>query len=166
MAALREHAVTTLSRPRPLRSDRAQDRGQAAIAALARGRRARVLLALSRALRQDLHPLAACAARLMFASVYRELGPQLDKLVTGGARLRPDVAQMLLQLGFDLRQAYGLSEAAGVCVCPPFWRAGRLGGRPTKGMQVKIHEPNPSGDGEIGSGWDPAHASATTGGPT
>lgn len=77
--------------------------------------------------------------RTLFARVHETLGPRLRLLVTGGSRFDPAIGRDFHRLGFDLLQAYGLTECAGAAtVTPP--RANRIGsvGRALPGIEVKI----------------------------
>ena len=58
---------------------------------------ARLLLGFSGAVRRH---TTINVGRVLFAAVHRQLGPSLRALVSGGARLDPDVAQFLFRLGF------------------------------------------------------------------
>ncbi len=70
--------------------------------------------------------------------------------VSGGAALDPKVAKGLLDLGINIVQGYGVTETSPVISAETF-EFKRLGstGRPIKNVEVKIHEPNPEGVGEI-----------------
>ena len=70
--------------------------------------------------------------------------------ISGGAALDPVVAATLMDLGLTVYQGYGITETSPVialetanCKC--------LGtvGRPLPGVEVKIHQPNDEGVGEI-----------------
>jgi long-chain acyl-CoA synthetase len=70
----------------------------------------RTLLTLNGWLR---HTLRINLGRLFFGRVHRMLGPRMRLLVTGGSRFDPATGRDLVRLGFDIRQAYGLTECSG-----------------------------------------------------
>lgn len=51
--------------------------------------------------------------KLLFAQVHRNLGSKMRYFVTGGSRFEPQVGKDLEALGFDILQAYGLTECSG-----------------------------------------------------
>lgn len=58
--------------------------------------------------------------RLVFREVHQLLGGQLRFVFSGGAALKPEVAQSFFKLGLPLLQGYGLTEAA-PCVAGQEW---------------------------------------------
>ncbi len=58
--------------------------------------------------------------RLVFREVHQLLGGQLRYAFSGGAALKPEVAQAFFRLGLPLLQGYGLTEAA-PCVAAQDW---------------------------------------------
>lgn len=88
--------------------------------------------------------------RLLFRRVHQRFGGKLRFMASGGARLDPDVAQRLLDLGFLILEGYGLTETAPVIA---FTRVGRpmpgSVGLPLPGVQVRIDNPGEDGTGEI-----------------
>jgi long-chain acyl-CoA synthetase len=70
----------------------------------------RGLLALNGTLRQL---TGLNLGRLLFRDLHRALGLHLRILVAGGSRLDPGVGRALYQLGFNILQAYGLTECSG-----------------------------------------------------
>ena len=70
----------------------------------------RALLAGNGALRRG---LGINLGKLFFRPVHAALGPRMRILVTGGSRFDPAVGRDLVRLGFDIRQAYGLTECCG-----------------------------------------------------
>ena len=89
------------------------------------------------------------AGRLLFRSVRAGIAPTLRLLVSGGARLRPEVLWPLVGLGFDVRSGYGLAETASIFTAN-LPGADRLEseGKPFKG-EIRIAEPDEQGVGEI-----------------
>lgn len=77
----------------------------------------------------------------------------LDRLrmfVTGAAPFAPDVFWKYIDLGWPMLEGYGLTETSPV-VCanrPPDPSPGAVGW-PMPGIEVRIHEPDADGDGEI-----------------
>jgi len=88
--------------------------------------------------------------RLLFAKVHRQFGPSLRVLVSGGARLDPDVAHYLFCLGFTLLEGYGLTETAPAVTFTPSAKP-KMGsvGVPIPGVEVRIVNPDAAGVGEV-----------------
>jgi long-chain acyl-CoA synthetase len=75
----------------------------------------------------------------LFAKVHRVLGPQMRILVSGGSRFDPAIGRDLYRLGFDILQAYGLTETTGgVSVLRRGDRHVASVGQPLEGVDVKI----------------------------
>jgi len=75
----------------------------------------------------------------LFAEVHRVMGPQMRILVSGGSRFDPAVGRDLYRLGFDILQAYGLTETTGgVSVLRRGDRHVASVGQPIEGVDVKI----------------------------
>ncbi|HVO19918.1 MAG TPA: AMP-binding protein [Anaeromyxobacter sp.] len=88
--------------------------------------------------------------KVLFWPVHRKLGGRLRFLVSGGSALDPAVQAAFRELGFDLYQGYGLTEAA------PVLAVGRPGEAPRgsvgpalPGVEIRIAEPDASGVGEV-----------------
>jgi long-chain acyl-CoA synthetase len=82
--------------------------------------------------------------KLFFGKVHRMLGPKMRYLITGGSAFDSNIGRDLQKLGFNVLQAYGLTETTGAAfLTPP--RANVMGsvGRPLKGVEVKIIDPQP-----------------------
>jgi long-chain acyl-CoA synthetase len=98
--------------------------------------------------------------KLFFAKVHKLLGPQMRYLITGGSAFDPKIGRNLEKLGFNVLQAYGLTETTGgACLTPP--QANVMGsvGKPLGGVQAKIVDaqpveglPFPVGEVAIGGG--------------
>jgi len=88
--------------------------------------------------------------RVLFATVHHRFGPSLRVLVSGGARLDPDVARHLFCLGFTLLDGYGLTETAPVVTFTPLAKP-KIGsvGVPIPGVEVRIVNPDGTGVGEV-----------------
>jgi long-chain acyl-CoA synthetase len=89
--------------------------------------------------------------KLVFWPVHRKLGGRLRILVSGGSALAPEVQQAFHELGFDLYEGYGLTEAAPVLAVstPEDGAAAGSVGRPLPGVEIRIHEPDATGVGEV-----------------
>ena len=88
---------------------------------------------------------------MLFGRVHRVLGPRMRLLVTGGSRFDPRVGRDLYRLGFNILQAYGLTETSGAATV---LRAGdrRVDsvGQALPGVELKIVPSERTGDvGEI-----------------
>jgi long-chain acyl-CoA synthetase len=77
---------------------------------------------------------------------------ELRHIVSGGAPLAPETAQELLRRlpHVQIREGYGLTESSALVSSSPPGRA-RLGavGIPVPGVEVRIHDPDDAGVGEI-----------------
>lgn len=96
------------------------------------------------------HGLGWNPGRSFFSTIHRNFG-QLRLFAVGGARFDPEVAAALNDLGFDLVQAYGMTETAAVStITRPSSLAG-LGsvGRPLPHVQLRIDQPDEEGIGEV-----------------
>ncbi|MDO9116454.1 MAG: AMP-binding protein [Nitrospira sp.] len=118
------------------------------------GRRPRVvraavllLLALSGWIRRRVQ---VNLGRRLFATVRHQVGPSLRLLVSGGARLDPEVAEDFSRLGFTLLEGYGLTETAPVVTSNPLAKP-KIGsvGIPIPGVEVRIVNPDAAGVGEV-----------------
>ena len=108
----------------------------------------RLLLGLNGALRRagmNLGPR-------LFARVHRVLGPRMRLLVTGGSRFDPEIGREMYAMGFNILQAYGLTECTGgATVTRPGDRHVDTVGQPIYGVEVKIG-PRGQADGAAGGG--------------
>ncbi|MDO9711438.1 AMP-dependent synthetase/ligase [Paracraurococcus lichenis] len=83
--------------------------------------------------------------RLVRDKVRARFGGRLKALVSGGARLDPDLSGFFIALGLPLIQGYGQSEAGPVIsVNEPWDNRRHTVGRPLEGVQAAI-----AGDGEL-----------------
>jgi long-chain acyl-CoA synthetase len=88
---------------------------------------------------------------LIFRALKDRLGfAQLRSASTGGAALGPDVFRFFHALGVNLKQIYGQTEISGIsCI----HRDGDIDfdtvGKPIPETEIRIHNPDPSGVGEI-----------------
>jgi long-chain acyl-CoA synthetase len=89
--------------------------------------------------------------KLLLWPVHRKLGGRLRILVSGGSALSPEVQRAFHEMGFDLYEGYGLTEAAPVLSVSTSegGPSGGTVGRPLPGIEIRIHEPDASGVGEV-----------------
>src|SRR5258705_43023 len=79
---------------------------------------------------------------LAFRALLDKLGlSRVRRAYTGGAPLGPEIFAFFRAIGLNLKQVYGQTETAGICVVHPDGdvRAGTVG-RPTPGTRVRISE--------------------------
>src|SRR5207245_2137336 len=82
---------------------------------------------------------------------HRKLGGSLRLLVSGGSALPEEVHQAFHELGFDLTEGYGLTEAAPVLsvTLPQNKRRAGTVGPAGPGVEIKIEQPDAEGVGEV-----------------
>ncbi len=96
----------------------------------------RVLVALNGWSRAILH---VNLGRLFFGRIHRVLGPRMRLLITGGSRFDPAIGRGLYRLGFNILQAYGLTECAGAATLThPGDRHLDAVGPPLPGIDIRI----------------------------
>jgi len=101
----------------------------------------RILMAISAAGRK----LGLNPGKLFFAKVHRMLGPNMRYLITGGSAFDPKIGRDLQNLGFNVLQAYGLTETSGgAFITPPEANVMGSVGQPLRGVEVKIVDPQPA----------------------
>jgi long-chain acyl-CoA synthetase len=108
----------------------------------ARGRLAetvfRWMLQISRVLRS----LGLNLGKLLFRPVHAMLGPKMRYLISGGSKLDPGIARDFHAMGFELLQAYGLTETTGGAIgTPPNDNVIGSVGKPLHGMELKLRDP-------------------------
>ena len=89
--------------------------------------------------------------KTLFAPVHQQLGGNLRYLISGGAALPKETQELFSGLGLHLAEGYGLTEAAPVLTVSkgtPKTKHGTVG-TAIPGVEVRIHEPNEQGIGEI-----------------
>ena len=86
----------------------------------------------------------------LLAPVRRAAAPDLRLLVSGGAKLEPELAYALEGLGWEVLSGYGLTETSPIITFNRRGRA-RLGtaGQPLPGVALRIAEPDEDGVGEV-----------------
>jgi long-chain acyl-CoA synthetase len=91
--------------------------------------------------------------RILFGRIHNLFGKRMRLLVTGGSRFDPKIGRDFYSLGIDVLQAYGLTETSGgAFVNPPNENMIGSVGRPLKGVEAKIVDPQASDDGSPASG--------------
>ncbi len=87
---------------------------------------------------------------IFFRRIHHGFGGKLRLAVAGGASFDADVALDFHRLGFTILQGYGLTETAGSATVTRF-EDNKIGsvGTPLKGVEIRIHEPNQEGVGEV-----------------
>ncbi len=106
----------------------------------------KAMIAISNALRG----LGIDVRRKMFSMIIKNFGGNFRKIVSGGAPLRPEIAEFFESIGITVVNGYGISE------CSPLISITREGyddcstaGVPVPTTEVKILNPDENGIGEI-----------------
>jgi long-chain acyl-CoA synthetase len=91
--------------------------------------------------------------RIFFGKVHALFGKRMRYLVTGGSRFDPKIARDFYSLGIDVLQAYGLTETSGGAFVNSVGDVviGSVG-KPLKGVEGRILDPQASDDGSPASG--------------
>ena len=91
--------------------------------------------------------------KIFFGKIHALFGKRMRFLVTGGSRFDPNVARDFYSLGIDVLQAYGLTETSGGAFVNSRDRLviGSVG-KPLKGVEAKIVEPQGAADDSRPSG--------------
>ncbi|MBM7118433.1 AMP-binding protein [Archangium primigenium] len=90
--------------------------------------------------------------KLLFWPVHRKFGGKIKFLVSGGSALPDDVHKAFHQLGFNIIEGYGLTEAAPVLTVSETnvnKRQPGTVGKALPGIELKILEPDTEGIGEV-----------------
>lgn len=90
-------------------------------------------------------------SRLLLFPVHRRFGGRIRLLISGGSALPAEIMKVMRGLGFHLYEGYGLTEAAPVLTVTRPGQPLALGsvGAPLPGIDLKLHEPDESGVGEV-----------------
>ncbi|HYN15419.1 MAG TPA: AMP-binding protein [Terriglobales bacterium] len=103
-----------------------------------------LLMRISKAARR----LGINLGKLFFRQAHAALGAEMRFLITGGSRFDAAIGHELEALGFDILQAYGLTETSGgATVTRPEDNVIGSVGRPLNGVEVKIVDPEPLEEG-------------------
>ncbi len=86
----------------------------------------------------------------LFGAVHESFGGNLRIAISAGSRFDNAVAQDFHRLGFTIIQGYGLTETSGAATATPE-NDNRVGsvGKPMKGGEIKILDPDKDGVGEV-----------------
>jgi long-chain acyl-CoA synthetase len=89
--------------------------------------------------------------KLLFWPVHNRFGGNLRLLVSGGSALPAEVQKAFHELGFDLTEGYGLTEAAPVLAVTAPTNRLRTGsvGPPLPGIELRIDQADADGVGEV-----------------
>ncbi|MBL9039936.1 MAG: AMP-binding protein [Archangium sp.] len=89
--------------------------------------------------------------KLLFWPVHRKFGGNIKFLISGGSALPDDVHKAFHALGFTLNEGYGLTEAAPVLTVTKAGNKRLPGavGKALPGIEIKIHQPDGEGIGEV-----------------
>jgi long-chain acyl-CoA synthetase len=103
----------------------------------------RISMAASRATGSNLN-------KKLFRTLHQAFGEHLRYMVSGGARLDPDIAKAFGQWGFTVLEGYGLTETAPLATfnTPGARKAGSVG-KPIANVAVRIIDPDEKGIGEV-----------------
>lgn len=90
---------------------------------------------------------------IFFSPVHNAVGKKMRLLVTGGARFDPVVGSDFYKMGFNLLEAYGLTETCGAATMTGFGEGGQgFVGKALPGVEVKIMPVDSEGGNEDSSG--------------
>lgn len=86
----------------------------------------------------------------LFAEIHETFGGQLIEIICGGAPLAPEIAEFFYSIGITICSGYGITECAPIItITRPEFHDYRCVGTIMPGVEVKIDNPNESGEGEI-----------------
>jgi long-chain acyl-CoA synthetase len=92
----------------------------------------------------------AISKRLLSVIRHKSGLSSIDLFISGAAPLPARVSNFMELLGFNILQGYGLTECAPVATLNPTNKPKNTSvGKPLPGVEVKIHNPNEEGIGEI-----------------
>lgn len=88
---------------------------------------------------------------LLFLPIHAAFGGRIRYLISGGSALSEPTLKTFRGLGFNLNEGYGLTEAAPVLTVtrPEGSVVSGSVGRPLPGIEIRIHEPDRRGVGEV-----------------
>ncbi|HUH03202.1 MAG TPA: AMP-binding protein, partial [Kofleriaceae bacterium] len=109
-----------------------------------------MLVDSNRSLRDAL-PYDWSLGKVMFFPVHRKMGGRMRLLISGGSALNPEILKSFRGLGFRLVEGYGMTESSPVLTVMRPTENPVLGsvGRALPGVDVKIHEADEQGIGEV-----------------
>jgi len=88
--------------------------------------------------------------RKAFKEIYESLGGRLRIIVTAAAPIEKNICKWFEDIGLTFLQGYGLTETAPIAALTPEYKT-KVGstGKPVICADIKIHNPNEKGEGEI-----------------
>jgi len=88
---------------------------------------------------------------LLFLPIHAAFGGRIRYLISGASALSESTLKTFRGLGFNLNEGYGLTEASPVLTVtrPEEGVVSGSVGQPLPGIEIKIHEPNRRGVGEV-----------------
>ena len=88
--------------------------------------------------------------RKVFSEIYENLGGNIKYIVSAAAPIDAKVGKWVQDLGITFLQGYGLTETAPIAALTPEYDT-KVGsaGKPVICADIKIHNPNENGEGEI-----------------
>ncbi len=88
--------------------------------------------------------------KALFPAAHKRFGSTLRLLISGGARLDPNVARFLYRMGFTVLEGYGLSETSPILTFNPLTKQ-KIGsvGKAMTGIELQIAKPDDKGIGEV-----------------
>lgn len=118
-----------------------------------RGRGARLAFRVMLVLSRMAQTIGINLGRLFFVQAHRRLGPRMRFLITGGSRFDPAIGRDLRDMGFNILQAFGLTETSGAATLTPLGEnvIGSVG-KPLPRVEIRIAPAENSGEqgaGEI-----------------
>ncbi len=114
------------------------------------GRFARLLLLVMMAAGHAGRRVGLNVGRYLFKKAHQALGTSIRFLVTGGSRFDPAIGRDLQAMGFEILQAYGLTETSGgATVTRPGHNVMGSVGRPLHGVEAKIAGGERREDGQL-----------------
>ena len=79
-----------------------------------------------------------------------KIAPAIKVWISGGSRLDPEIAKFYRQIGFPMRQGYGLTECSPIVAVQHGWDKVFHGvGKPFGGMNCEVRNPDKDGSGEL-----------------
>jgi len=88
--------------------------------------------------------------RQIFKELHSVLGGRLEKIMVGGAPIRPEIIQFFDDIGILVTNGYGITECSPlVSVNTDFVNDPETVGFPMPCVDIRIDEPNEDGEGEI-----------------
>jgi long-chain acyl-CoA synthetase len=113
-----------------------------------RGKFARVAMRVLMEINRCTRALGWNVGKLFFRPIHGMFGNNMRYLVTGGSRWDRQIGRDFYSLGIDILQAYGLTETTGgAFATPPYDNVIGSVGKPLRGVQARIVDPQPQENG-------------------